>query len=185
MILGLRVLIYSGDADSVVNFMGTERWISRDGLKLNRKGKWTAWFGPDKQLAGYVQQYSGLTFKTVKGSGHMVRRLSIVVGRVLTIVARSLLLSHCTLSTCLNVLFMTISVISNTRPMPKKRPPVFQHCSLLIVRYLTSFQYALLSYSLPPSSCSQSEFGNAVKDTINLINKFHLRQLQLAFSYSS
>lgn len=69
---GLRVLIYSGDADSVVNFMGTERWISRDGLKLSRKGKWSAWFGPDKQLAGYLQEYDGLTFKTVKGSGHMV-----------------------------------------------------------------------------------------------------------------
>jgi cathepsin A (carboxypeptidase C)/serine carboxypeptidase-like clade 2 len=69
---GLNVLIYSGDADSVVNFIGTERWIGEEGLKLRVTDKWTAWFGPDKQLAGYVQGYEGLTFKTVKGAGHMV-----------------------------------------------------------------------------------------------------------------
>ncbi|KAK1934562.1 Serine carboxypeptidase-like 26 [Phytophthora citrophthora] len=68
----LKALIYSGDADSVVNFIGTERWIGGQGLKLQIKEKWRAWFGPDKQLAGYVQKYEGLTFKTVKGAGHMV-----------------------------------------------------------------------------------------------------------------
>ncbi|TYZ66551.1 hypothetical protein PybrP1_011414, partial [[Pythium] brassicae (nom. inval.)] len=69
---GLKALIYSGDADSVVNFIGTERWIGEDGLKLHVTNKWRAWFGPDKQLAGYVQDYDGLTFKTIKGAGHMV-----------------------------------------------------------------------------------------------------------------
>ncbi|GAB9475698.1 hypothetical protein Gpo141_00012782, partial [Globisporangium polare] len=69
---GLDVLIYSGDADSVVNFIGTERWIGEEGLKLPVTQKWKAWFGPDEQLAGYVQGYEGLTFKTVKGAGHMV-----------------------------------------------------------------------------------------------------------------
>ncbi|RHY14509.1 hypothetical protein DYB25_004266 [Aphanomyces astaci] len=70
----LRVLIYSGDADSMVNFMGTQRWIStRDGLGLTVTNKWKAWFGPDKQLAGYTQAYDkGLTYSTVKGAGHMV-----------------------------------------------------------------------------------------------------------------
>jgi serine carboxypeptidase-like clade 2 len=69
---GLNALIYSGDADSVVNFIGTERWIGPEGLKLHVTDKWKAWFGPDRQVAGYVQQYDGLTFKTVKGAGHMV-----------------------------------------------------------------------------------------------------------------
>ncbi|KAE8882399.1 hypothetical protein PF005_g7956 [Phytophthora fragariae] len=69
---GLKVLIYSGDADSVVNFIGTERWIGGQGLELRITEKWRAWFGPDKQLAGYLQKYDGLTFKTVKGAGHMV-----------------------------------------------------------------------------------------------------------------
>jgi len=52
--------------------MGTERWIAVEGLKLNVIDGWKAWFGPDKQLAGYTQTYDGLVFKTVKGGGHMV-----------------------------------------------------------------------------------------------------------------
>ncbi|EQC37133.1 hypothetical protein SDRG_05360 [Saprolegnia diclina VS20] len=68
----LKVLIYSGDADSVVNFMGTQRWIGPLGLKLHVLKKWHAWFGPDKQLAGYREEYDGLNFTTIKGAGHMV-----------------------------------------------------------------------------------------------------------------
>ncbi|OQS02728.1 serine protease family S10 [Thraustotheca clavata] len=69
----VSALIYSGDADAVVNFIGTERWIgSTEGLGLKVKSKWSPWYGPDKQLAGYSQTYAGLTFKTVKGAGHMV-----------------------------------------------------------------------------------------------------------------
>ncbi|GLD92513.1 hypothetical protein PINS_up001072 [Pythium insidiosum] len=71
--LGLKVLIYSGDADSVVNFIGTERWIAwEQGLNLSETTPWKAWYGPDRQIGGYVQGYKGLTFKTVKGAGHMV-----------------------------------------------------------------------------------------------------------------
>ncbi|KAF0717233.1 Aste57867_2419 [Aphanomyces stellatus] len=69
---GMKALIYSGDADMVVNFMGTQRWISTEGLKLKVKQKWHSWFGPDKQLAGYTEEYEGLNFTTVKGAGHMV-----------------------------------------------------------------------------------------------------------------
>ncbi|KAL7690788.1 putative peptidase S10, serine carboxypeptidase, alpha/Beta hydrolase [Plasmopara halstedii] len=71
---GLKVLIYSGDSDSVVNFMGTQRWITEDyGLALKPVSPWRAWLGPDDQIAGYHQQFElGLTFKTVKGAGHMV-----------------------------------------------------------------------------------------------------------------
>ncbi|OQS02911.1 serine protease family S10, partial [Thraustotheca clavata] len=67
---GLKSMIYSGDTDAVVNFMGTERWIAR--LNLSIESPWKAWFGPDKQLAGYTQEYTNLTFTTVKGAGHMV-----------------------------------------------------------------------------------------------------------------
>ncbi|CAH0480563.1 unnamed protein product [Peronospora belbahrii] len=71
---GLKVLIYSGDADSIVNFMGTQRWITEDnGLGLKPTSPWRAWMGPDNQIAGYHQRFElGLTFKTVKGAGHMV-----------------------------------------------------------------------------------------------------------------
>ncbi|KAF0690729.1 Aste57867_17893 [Aphanomyces stellatus] len=69
---GLKALIYSGDADSVVNFIGTQRWITKEGLKLAVASPWRAWFGPDKQLAGYTETYVNLTFTTIKGAGHMV-----------------------------------------------------------------------------------------------------------------
>ncbi|KAG3075913.1 hypothetical protein PI124_g13792 [Phytophthora idaei] len=70
----LKVLVYSGDADSVVNFIGTQRWITEDnGLALKPASPWRAWLGPDDQIAGYHQRFElGLTFKTVKGAGHMV-----------------------------------------------------------------------------------------------------------------
>ncbi|RHY14507.1 hypothetical protein DYB25_004264 [Aphanomyces astaci] len=69
---GLKVLIYSGDADSNTNFIGSERWLTSEGLQLPVVSKWKSWFGPDKQLAGYTQGYQGLNYSTVKGAGHMV-----------------------------------------------------------------------------------------------------------------
>ncbi|KAF0774529.1 hypothetical protein AaE_001771 [Aphanomyces astaci] len=69
---GLKGLIYSGDADAIVNFIGTQRWLTDDGLNLTVVEKWKAWFDPDNQLAGYTERYTNLTFKTVKGAGHMV-----------------------------------------------------------------------------------------------------------------
>ncbi|KAF0705753.1 hypothetical protein AaE_014378, partial [Aphanomyces astaci] len=53
---GLKGLIYSGDADAIVNFIGTQRWLTDDGLNLTVTEKWQAWFGPDKQLAGYTER---------------------------------------------------------------------------------------------------------------------------------
>ncbi|KAH9095436.1 hypothetical protein Ae201684P_014506 [Aphanomyces euteiches] len=69
---GLKILIYSGDADSIVNFVGTQRWITREGLNLSIEAPWRPWFGPDQQLAGYTETYTNLTFTTIKGAGHMV-----------------------------------------------------------------------------------------------------------------
>ncbi|EQC26142.1 hypothetical protein SDRG_16032 [Saprolegnia diclina VS20] len=69
---GLKALIYSGDADSVVNFIGTQRWLTSGGLNLSVEAKWHAWFGPDQQLAGYTEGYTNVTFTTIKGAGHMV-----------------------------------------------------------------------------------------------------------------
>ncbi|KAF0697219.1 Aste57867_12075 [Aphanomyces stellatus] len=68
---GLKALIYSGDADSSVNFIGTQRWL-KNKLKLKVQANWTGWMAPDKQLAGFVEEYTNVTFKTVKGAGHMV-----------------------------------------------------------------------------------------------------------------
>ncbi|KAF0720362.1 Aste57867_373 [Aphanomyces stellatus] len=69
---GLKALIYSGDADAVVPFMGTQRWLANDGLNLTVTLPWKSWLGPNKQLAGYGEVYGNITFKTIKGAGHMV-----------------------------------------------------------------------------------------------------------------
>jgi len=67
----LRMLVYSGDADFNVNFLGTQSWIKS--LRLPVRKHFRKWLGSDGQVAGYVTQYEGgLTFATVKGAGHMV-----------------------------------------------------------------------------------------------------------------
>ena len=61
-------MFYSGDTDGAVNTYGTKRWIE----ELNWPVK-TAWkpYMTDGQVSGYVTQYEGLDFVTVKGVGHM------------------------------------------------------------------------------------------------------------------
>ncbi|XP_039158188.1 serine carboxypeptidase-like 18 isoform X2 [Eucalyptus grandis] len=67
----LRALIYSGDHDMVVPYIGTMAWIET--LNLSLSTDWEAWF-VDGQVAGYTQQYEHdnyeLTYATVKGAGH-------------------------------------------------------------------------------------------------------------------
>jgi len=65
----MRILIYSGDVDSVISFVGTEQWI--DSLNLPVKEDWRAW-NTDEQVGGYVKAYTKLTFLTIRGAGHMV-----------------------------------------------------------------------------------------------------------------
>lgn len=66
----LQMLVYNGDADYIVNFLGTENWLEELGLEVLEP--WTKWTGSDGQVAGFVTQYDGLAFATVKGAGHMV-----------------------------------------------------------------------------------------------------------------
>lgn len=51
------------------NFLGDE-WAV-DSLKLPSKADRRGW-KLDGQVAGFVKEYKGLTYTTVKGSGHMV-----------------------------------------------------------------------------------------------------------------
>ena len=72
----LRVLVYSGDDDSVCGTIGTQRWIWDLGYSV--KSMWKVW-EVDQQVAGYVTKFntphsaaSRLTFATVHFAGHEV-----------------------------------------------------------------------------------------------------------------
>ncbi|XP_020704060.1 serine carboxypeptidase-like 18 isoform X3 [Dendrobium catenatum] len=65
---GHRALVYSGDHDMVVPFMGTKEWIKS--LKFSIRDPWRSWH-VSGQVAGYTESYSNnMTFATVKGAGH-------------------------------------------------------------------------------------------------------------------
>ena len=69
---GLKILIFSGDTDMAVPYNGNMNWI--DSLQLGVVKPWTKWraYGDQTTIAGYRVVYNGLTFVTVKGTGHMV-----------------------------------------------------------------------------------------------------------------
>ncbi|KAJ8765664.1 hypothetical protein K2173_014786 [Erythroxylum novogranatense] len=63
-----RALIYSGDHDMVVPYLGTLSWIKA--LNFSVVEPWRPWF-VEQVVAGYIRKYSNhLTFATVKGGGH-------------------------------------------------------------------------------------------------------------------
>jgi len=64
-----RILVYSGDADSAVPFIGTQRWIQCLEQPITRD--WTRWYYQENIAGGFIE-YEGISFLTVKGSGHMV-----------------------------------------------------------------------------------------------------------------
>eukprot|EP00268_Persea_americana_P042677 TRINITY_DN4274_c0_g1_i3.p1 TRINITY_DN4274_c0_g1~~TRINITY_DN4274_c0_g1_i3.p1 ORF type:complete len:459 (+),score=55.63 TRINITY_DN4274_c0_g1_i3:260-1636(+) len=65
---GYRALVYSGDHDSSVPFLGTQAWIRS--LNFSIIDEWRSWW-VDGQVAGYTRTYANnLTFATVKGGGH-------------------------------------------------------------------------------------------------------------------
>ncbi|GLT48394.1 hypothetical protein SLA2020_220240 [Shorea laevis] len=66
---GIRVWIYSGDTDSVVPVTSSRYAINTYNLPI--KTPWRAW-NTSNEVGGYVEEYEGLTFVTVRGSGHKV-----------------------------------------------------------------------------------------------------------------
>ncbi|KAG5242518.1 serine carboxypeptidase [Salix suchowensis] len=70
---GIRVLVYSGDQDSVIPFIGSR--ILVDGLAkelgLNATVPYRPWV-EDKQVGGWTQVYGDIiTFATIRGAGHL------------------------------------------------------------------------------------------------------------------
>ena len=65
---GIRQMFYSGDTDGAVVTYGSKQWIRA--LNFPVKNAWRPWYD-GSQVAGYIEQYEGLDFITVKGVGHM------------------------------------------------------------------------------------------------------------------
>ncbi|KAL6868130.1 hypothetical protein ACP4OV_014975 [Aristida adscensionis] len=65
---GYRALVYSGDHDTIVPFLGTQAWVRS--LNFSVVDDWRAWH-LDGQSAGFTIAYTNnLTFTTIKGGGH-------------------------------------------------------------------------------------------------------------------
>ncbi|KQJ88827.1 serine carboxypeptidase-like 19 [Brachypodium distachyon] len=65
---GYRALVYSGDHDAMVPFVGTQSWVRS--LNFPVVDEWRAWY-LDGQSAGFTITYANnMTFATVKGGGH-------------------------------------------------------------------------------------------------------------------
>ncbi|CAN6294876.1 unnamed protein product [Urochloa humidicola] len=68
---GVRTWLYSGDIDAVCPVTSTMYSLDIMGLQIN--SSWRAWYSDDdEQVGGYVLEYKGLVFATVRGAGHMV-----------------------------------------------------------------------------------------------------------------
>jgi len=82
LIKKLRLLIYNGDADACVPYIGNEEWIGglEDQQLLKEEKSWTPWFaaGNKASPAGYITKYSvagsdkDFAFATIRLAGHMV-----------------------------------------------------------------------------------------------------------------
>ncbi|KAH7426059.1 hypothetical protein KP509_11G082900 [Ceratopteris richardii] len=73
-IQGIRILIFSGDQDSVVPFIGTRSLVRQlaGSLRLRASVPYSAWYDR-RQVGGWTVQYGkNLTFATVRGAAHMV-----------------------------------------------------------------------------------------------------------------
>ena len=73
----LRILVYSGDDDSVCGTIGTQRWIYNLGFPTT--SLWDTWYNNDGQTAGFITKFktpyskdSRFSFITVHDAGHEV-----------------------------------------------------------------------------------------------------------------
>jgi len=65
----IKVMVYSGDDDSVCSSSATQKWLWPMNWTVTEE--WTSWKVKD-QVAGYIVKFDGFTFMTAHGAGHMV-----------------------------------------------------------------------------------------------------------------
>ncbi|CAI0464938.1 unnamed protein product, partial [Linum tenue] len=73
---GIRVLVYSGDQDAAIPFIGTRSLVNRQSKKLglNTTLPYKPWFDDEKQVGGWTQVYgenNKLAYATIRGASHM------------------------------------------------------------------------------------------------------------------
>ncbi|XP_021494136.1 lysosomal protective protein [Meriones unguiculatus] len=69
-----QILLYNGDVDMACNFMGDEWFVDSLNQKMEvQRRPWLVDYGESgEQVAGFVKEFSHITFLTIKGAGHMV-----------------------------------------------------------------------------------------------------------------
>jgi len=65
----LKIMIYSGDDDSICATAGTQKFLWNMGWLLD--SVWAP-YHVNEQVAGYITKFMGFSFATVHGAGHMV-----------------------------------------------------------------------------------------------------------------
>lgn len=70
---GYHILIYSGDVDAIVPYMGTRKNLKDITNGARPTEAWRAWHVSDSfgtQVGGFVEVYDRITFATVRDAGH-------------------------------------------------------------------------------------------------------------------
>ena len=73
----LKIMVYSGDDDSVCATLGTQQWMWSIGMTPKSGEYWSPWKFDNSedqgQTAGFITKFEeGMSFATVHGAGHMV-----------------------------------------------------------------------------------------------------------------
>ncbi|CAN1743877.1 Serine carboxypeptidase-like 45 [Linum perenne] len=73
---GIRILVYSGDQDSAVPFIGTRVVVNTlaQRMGLNTSVSYKPWLDDDHQIGGWTQVYGknkSLAYATIRGASHM------------------------------------------------------------------------------------------------------------------
>ena len=71
---GLKIMVYSGDADAIVPITGTVFWVRQlfEEMKLPFRKPWRPWVSDTQNISGMIWELEGLSLVTVLAAGHMV-----------------------------------------------------------------------------------------------------------------